>query len=50
MTPLSRGFAVTATVVRYSRNGSMEVALDENAADALAHEAATLTRDGIAHR
>ena len=35
--------------VRYSRNGSIELALDENAADALAQESAALTRDGVAH-
>lgn len=35
--------------VRYSRDGSIELALDETAADALAQESAALTRDGITH-
>jgi glycine oxidase len=35
--------------VRYSRGGSIEIALDEAAADLLAQESAALTRDGIAH-
>ena len=35
--------------VRYSRDGSIELALDETRADALAQESAALTRDGVAH-
>jgi glycine oxidase len=35
--------------VRYSRAGSIELALDGKAADALATESAALTRDGITH-
>jgi glycine oxidase len=35
--------------VRYSRAGSIELALDAAAADALAAESAALTRDGIVH-
>ena len=35
--------------VRYSREGSIELAPDEAAADALAAESAALTRDGVAH-
>jgi glycine oxidase len=35
--------------VHYSRQGSIELALDETAADFLAAESAALTRDGVAH-
>jgi glycine oxidase len=35
--------------LRYSRQGSIELALDEPAAEALAAESAALTRDGVDH-
>lgn len=35
--------------VRYSREGSIEIAVDEAGADGLAAESAALTREGIAH-